>query len=588
MDVREIDTASAPLPGTAPTRARPYRPAPPGGSFSLRTLRLITGLTLFTYVSSHLLNHALGNVSVPAMEAGLLVQKWIWQGVLGTAALYLALSTHFCLGLWAFYQRRHFGWTRSEIVQLVLGLCIPFLLMNHLFVTRMALVQFGMQKGYVQELYSFWVAAPHLGVQQVAVLIVAWIHGCIGVYFWLRLKRVFEPLKPFLLCAAVVLPMLALLGFYQGGKTVLALAHDPAWRAANLAAEQVGRPAENASLRFERDTCLQIALGLVLLVLFARTMRALRERYGGVIRVSYPDGRIARIPTGFSVLDASRAARIPHANVCGGRGRCSTCRVRVISDTGRLPPPSLTEQAVLTRVGAGALVRLACQLRPACDIAVVPLLPPQWTAASLRSKTMPRPGEERFIVVLMADMRNSTRLAETRLPFDAVFIIERFINALAAAVTAAGGLPSHFTGDGLMATFGLVCDPEQACREAIDALSLIGRNLDALNNVLLTELAEPIRFGIGVHGSAAVVGEIGYADSRVFTTLGDAPNVAARLEAACKEFGCQAVVSDTVLTLSGYPTTGYEPHELTIRGRAAPLRVHTTASVHSVPEHDHA
>jgi adenylate cyclase len=98
----------------------------------LRKLRLITGLTLFAYVSLHLLNHSLGNLSLPAMEAGMLVQKWIWQGVLGTCALYLALSIHYSLGLWALYERRHFGWTVPEVVQLVLGLSIPFLLMNHL------------------------------------------------------------------------------------------------------------------------------------------------------------------------------------------------------------------------------------------------------------------------------------------------------------------------------------------------------------------------------------------------------------------------------------------------------------------------
>src|ERR1700709_1858834 len=105
---------------------------------NVRTLRLVTGLTLFTYIGTHLLNHSLGNISIPAMEAGLLIQKWIWQGVLGTTALYAALSTHFCLGWWAFYQRRHFGWTRTEVTQLALGLCIPLLLMNHLFATRIA------------------------------------------------------------------------------------------------------------------------------------------------------------------------------------------------------------------------------------------------------------------------------------------------------------------------------------------------------------------------------------------------------------------------------------------------------------------
>lgn len=545
----------------------------------VRRVRLVTGLTLFTYVGTHLLNHSLGNISIDAMEAGLLVQKWIWQGVLGTAALYLALSTHFCLGLWAFYERRHFGWTRTEIAQLLLGLLIPFLLMNHLFVTRIALTQFGEHKGYAQELYSFWVASPELGVLQVSVLIVAWSHGCIGVYLWLRLKRFFDRFRVAFFCTAIILPLLALLGFYQGGTRMLVLAHDPAWRAANLSPWYVGVPPQNATLVWERNVSLEAALGLVILVLFARALRAVREHRGALLRITYPDGRVARIPLGFSILDASRAARIPHANVCGGKGRCSTCRVRVIAGTGRIPGPGPVEQAVLQRIGAGPLVRLACQLRPEGDISVVPLLPPFWTAARLRRSELPRPSEERFIVVMVVDMRNSTQLAETRLPFDTVFIIERFVNAVGTAVTHAGGLPNHFTGDGLMCTFGLNCEPRQACQQALTALGFIGRNVAALNEVLQAEVADPIRFGIGVHGSSAVVGEIGYAESRIFTTLGDAANVASRLEAACKDFGCEAVVSDAVLSLCTGDSARFPRHEIAVRGRSARLVVHTIDNV---------
>ena len=107
-----------------------------GSRLWIRKLRLTCGLTLFYYVTTHLLNHALGNISIPAMEAGMVLQKWIWQGMAGTAILYSALATHYVLGLWALYERRHFGWTATEVVQLVLGMSIPFLLMNHLFVTR--------------------------------------------------------------------------------------------------------------------------------------------------------------------------------------------------------------------------------------------------------------------------------------------------------------------------------------------------------------------------------------------------------------------------------------------------------------------
>ena len=389
----------------------------------LRKLRLCTGLTLFTYVTTHLLNHSLGNISIPTMEAGMVVQKWIWQGMLGTAALYVALGIHYLLGLWAFYERRHFGWTATEVVQLGLGLSIPFLLMNHLFVTRISLAVFATDKGYAQELYSFWVSAPLLGALQVSVLIVAWIHGCIGLYHWLRLKPMFSRWMPYLFCGAVLLPVLALLGFFQGGRTVLSLAHDPAWRAANLNPWQVGTRPHNHRLVLWRDNTLWAAAFVLVFVLLARLVRTERERRGAAIRVTYPNGRSVRMPIGFTVLDASRSARIPHASICGGRGRCSTCRIRVLGGTDRIPAPSAGERAVLKRVGADIGVRLACQSRPLGNVSVAPLLPSNWPVATLRRREWPMPGEERFIVVVKVDMRDSTRLAETRLPFDAVFVV---------------------------------------------------------------------------------------------------------------------------------------------------------------------
>jgi adenylate cyclase len=545
----------------------------------LRKLRLITGLTLFTYVTSHLLDHALGNVSIPAMEAGLVVQKWIWQGVLGTAALYCALTTHYLLGLWAFYERRHFGWTRREVVQVALGLSIPVLLMNHLFVTRISLALYGTQKGYAQELYSFWVAAPELGALQVSVLIVAWIHGCIGLYQWLRLKPLFTRWVPTLACAAVLLPVLALLGFFQAGRTLLSLAHDPAWRAANLNPWQTGTPAHNHLLVVWRDWSIRGALALPGLILLARLLRVWRERRGAAVQVSYPLGRSTRVPRGFSVLEASRSARIPHASLCGGRGRCSTCRIRVVASAAPVPEPSAGEQAVLRRVGAGPQVRLACQLRPEADLCVVPLLPADWPVEALRRRDWPLPGEERFVVVMMVDMRDSTRLAETRLPFDAVFVVERFVSATAAAVQACGGRVSHFLGDGLMATFGLACDAREACCQALAALVAIGRNVAALNQVLTIETGEAIRFGVGMHCGSAVVGEIDSGNLRVFTTLGDTVNVAARLESLCKEFSCEAVISHAVWVTAGVATEGLPDRETPVRGRIAPLRVHPIRQV---------
>src|SRR5271155_3108335 len=127
---------------------------------SLRQIRLTTGLVLYAYVTLHFANHALGNISVGAMESGLAIQKFIWQSPPGAAILYVSLLTHMGLGFWALYARRHFRWTRLEATQLVLGLSIPFLLAEHVIGARVALSQFGLEKGYAQVLLKFWVGAP--------------------------------------------------------------------------------------------------------------------------------------------------------------------------------------------------------------------------------------------------------------------------------------------------------------------------------------------------------------------------------------------------------------------------------------------
>ncbi len=555
-----------------------FRQIRPSG---VRQIRLCSGLVLLLYVSLHLTNHALGNVSLAAMERGLLVQKFIWQGWIGTIALYTALTVHFVLGLYALYERRRLHWTPPELAQLLLGLAVPPLLANHLAVTRVAFAEFGLNKGYAQELYSFWIAAPALGWIQLTLLVVAWLHGCLGIAFWLRLKPWFEKLQAPLLAIAVLLPVLALLGYLQAGRTVVALAQDPAWLAAATAPSRVGTPQQGLWLTNLRNDFLLFDGIALLLVVLGRIARGAVERHRGRICVTFADGRKQHVPLGFSVTEASLLAGIPHAGLCGARARCSLCRVRVLGAP-TLPPPQEPERRVLARLRADpAHIRLACQLRPLSDVAVLPLVSPDAQAAFLHRRQQRVIPHEQFIAVLVADMRGSTQLAAVRLPYDNVFILGRFVAAISAAVVEAGGVPNQFLGDGVLAIFGLDCDARSACRQAVTAVALVARNIRQLNAALVHELPVPIDFGVGVHCGQAVVGEIGFRDHVAFTALGDAPNVASRLEAMTKELGCEAVVSEDVLQQGGLGADGLElqPHMASLRGRAEPVPVRTVRNI---------
>ncbi len=217
-------------------------------SLSVRQIRFACGLVLYSYLISHFLNHALGNISMEALAIGVYYHTLFWRFLPVAIVFYASALIHSGLGIWALYQRRQFHWRAIEPLQLVLGLSIPALIIAHIVGVRLGQSLFGHQKLYPQELYSFWVAHPDKIWSMSAVLIIAWIHGSIGLYFWLRMKAFFKHAAPFLLAAAVLVPTLALLGFYQGGREIVAISTDPQWRAENISPRQVGTTAEQQTL----------------------------------------------------------------------------------------------------------------------------------------------------------------------------------------------------------------------------------------------------------------------------------------------------------------------------------------------------
>ena len=554
-------------------------------SVGVRQIRLACGLVLFTYLLSHFINHALGNISLDALATGVRYHTAFWKSLPITTVFYTAAAAHAGLGIWALYQRRQFHWKAIEPIQLVLGLSIPALIITHLAGVRFDEALFQHQKLYPQVFYSYWIMSPYKMWLMFIVLIVSWVHGCIGLYFWLRMKAFFKTAAPFLLAAAVLIPTLAMLGLYQGGRRVVHDSGTAQWKADNLSQRQVGTAAEQNIIDSIVDDFLIGYVCLIGVALIARGVRTLNERRGGMINLSYGNGRKVRVPKGLSVLEASLRNNVPHAAVCGGRARCSTCRIRVIGDCSSLPEPSKREAYVLNRVGAGAdpAIRLACQLRPNTDLSFFQIFMPHVTAASFRKAGSARIGQERYLVSMFVDMRGSTTLAEHRLPFDTVFIVNRFLSAVSEAVIECGGQPNQFIGDGELALFGLHTDPQTACRQALQAAALIATNIDELNQFLSHDLLEPLHFGIGIHGGEVIIGDIGYRDHQVFTALGDAVNVAARLQDMTKGLECEVILSEEVYKRARLPVELLQEQELPIRGRAESMIVRVVANAKMLP-----
>ena len=543
-----------------------------------RRLRLLTGLILFAYVTTHFINHALGLVSLDAMEAGRYWFLGFWRSSIGTVLLYGSLLVHIGLAFRALYERRTLRMPLWEAAQLALGLCIPPLLIAHVFGTRVTSELYGVEDAYSRVTLVLWALTPEAGRRQMLTLVVVWFHAMIGLHANAKLRSWYPRAAPWLLAFALLLPVLAVLGFVSAGRHAAALARDPAVRAELL---WHGRtpltPAETARVRTLRDVTLTTYSTLVGAVLVARGVRGVVQRRRGRIRVVYPDNRRVSVPIGLSVLEVSRLAGIPHASVCGGRGRCSTCRVRIRSAAPQ-PPPDEAEARVLGRLGVPPDVRLACQLRPTSDLLVVPLLPATATAAEGRPPGDLHRGREQEIAVLFADLRGFTRLAEHRLPYDVVFFLNRYFEAAGGAIQRAGGVANQYTGDGVMALFGLDAGPVDGCRHALAAAGEMVRSVSRLSEALAADLGEPLRIGIGIHTGPAVVGRMGYGDAVYLTAVGDTVHVAARLEALTKEYDCELVISEAVAQRAGVPTSDLARHELTLRNRREPLAVYVVTA----------
>jgi adenylate cyclase len=535
-------------------------------------LRLISALVMLAFVICHLTAHWFLLVSVDTAEPILTVLMYPWRTAIGTTILVTAFVVHYCNALWSIYIRRSLRLNRWELTQLGLGLCIPILLMAHVVGTRIADSALGVTPSYNNVFIGQWLHRPWLSAVQMTALLAVWIHACIGIHYWLRTKRWYPAWRPALFIYGLLLPTLALAGYVSGGNQVLREADDDADFVKTAAEEAHVTPQAAQEADQIARFGFALALGFTLLPFAARGVRELYYRRRKPPVLTHANGRNMPILPGATVLETLRANGIPHASVCGGRARCTTCRVLVTKGLEQLPEPTGLEAKALARIGATPGMRLACQIRPTADLAVLPLMPADAGAldGSIRGGLE---GRERLITILFIDLRASTALAEGKLPYDVLFILNQFFHEMTQALIGSNGHYSQFTGDGLMALYGLyAADPKSGPADAVRGAQQMLERLDQLNYRLRGDLREPLRIGIGIHFSEAIVGAMGPPRSQVITAIGDAVNTCARLESLTKEYGCSVVISRQAAEAAGLSLDGEELHEAPVKGRREPVQ----------------
>ena len=541
-------------------------------------LRIASGLILFTFAITHFINHGLGLVSVDVMQSGQDIRQWVTRSGLGTALLIAAATVHFVLGIAKFIGTRTWRLGRWDVVQLIFGLLIPIFLIRHVLGTRGIEVLFGVEADYA---YAMWAMWPNEAVSQAFLMTLVWVHGCIGIHHWLIVRPWYR--RSFWLwnSLAVGIPALAYAGYVAAGR-VSAL---QSGYSNPFTAEQYATFVSTLQVtNMVYYALLGGALGIWLLLLIG-------QRFSRRVVVTYANGPAVPASRGLSVLDISRINRIPHASVCGGRARCSTCRVRVIEGQESLPPPTETEITVLKRVAAPANVRLACQLRPTADLTISTLLPGNVDATRGAAIDQYHWGVEQDATILFCDLRGFTKMSEGKLSYDVVFLLNQFLGRMAETIQDSGGFVDKFMGDGIMAIFGMETSVQDSAVSAIKAARAMGGVLDGLNQSLHEELPAPLQIGIGLNTGPVVLGRIGAghrtdAAARI-TALGETVNTASRLEALTKPLDVQIIVSNTTIEASGLPPgEKMVRRSVDVRGLSQPITVYAVKRATDLPPSD--
>ncbi|MGB3246932.1 MAG: 2Fe-2S iron-sulfur cluster-binding protein [Sulfitobacter sp.] len=366
-----------------PTTTPPRTAAP-----LMRSLRAFTGLILLAYVTLHLINLSLGLISIAAMDAARPYLSGFWTGPLTGLLLGLALLVHYFLGLRAVYQRPRITGTLQDAVQALSGLLVIPLLAVHgvgVFMLKEANVEID----YEMLNRLFWLSNPGIGLTQVLLVSVVWIHGCAGFFMWLRARPAAVRMLPWLYPLAVAVPILALLGYTQAGRIVLSQGLGPVFTQLPLPDGSAPVPTDNVLIKQVTYWVIWISAALGVFVLAARTVRSVISQPARVNISTQSAGTISA-QSGQTLLDAFRAEGQAHANLCAGRGRCGTCAVRILNSDHPLPLPDPLEQATLDRLHKGPDVRLACQLRleETRALDVERLYPPDFTFENRHEHTI--------------------------------------------------------------------------------------------------------------------------------------------------------------------------------------------------------
>ena len=535
-------------------------------------IRLWAAIVMASYFLLRMGYYSMGLISPDAMEGYLGSLSFVW---LFTPVFLSVVLVHMALGLWKLYRRNTFRMPPWEMAQVSLGLLLPYFLFPYLVTTFLMGFAFGQRQNYVD---SILLTYPAVAWSYVGVALIMGAHGQIGAHVVLRMRPWYPRIKWILILLFTVVPICAALGYLNGGRT---LYH--ALLQGKLDPEDmphVVQPSEQDFIRLGQAIVYAALTALYAIVFASRALRLRIAARTKTIRVSYPGDAHVKVIPGTTILEASRIGEIAHASICGGRGRCTTCRVKILDGMENLSPIGERERKALSRIRAGSDVRLACQAQ--CrrqGISVLPLLTPETKPTKARRENSDSVGREMELSVMFADLRGFTTISEGKFPYDVVYVLNSYFERMGKAIERHDGRIDKFLGDGILAYFGSDGEATKGALNAVLCALEMARQLAEVNERLKDVLEVPLSMGLGLHFGEVILGEIGYTKNSSLTIIGDTVNSASRLQTLTKEAAAQMILSTTLAAKAGLDLSYLPLAKVRVRGKNEAMRVYLVKDI---------
>ena len=266
----------------------------------------------------------------------------------------------------------------------------------------------------------------------------------------------------------------------------------------------------------------------------------------------FPESEEIELLEGETLLQTALRANVSLTHMCGGVARCSTCRVHVLEGLENCHPRNVEEREVAEILKFPPEIRLACQTKVTGRVKVRKLVTDveqlDWDAIFIKGVDPLAMGEESLVFIMFGDIQGFTPFAEKLLPYDVIYVLNLFFQHVGQVIEKYGGRIDTYMGDGFMALFE-TGEPTDSGLSGIKAGLAIIRAIEDLKGYLVDLYHRAFKIRIGMHYGQVVAGKLGVPGHKKMTVVGDAVNLASRIEAANKLAGTQFLVSEEAFSI---------------------------------------